>query len=449
MRRYTIFAAVFSFLLVIALAQAPQKAQAVSAQCFVFGLGCPPDTVVSQSLNIRCVLTPAPETITAPQSASLSWIKAGQRITIQAYAGSYADLNALRGLTPYQTWVLPGDTGSLSVAPTQTTTYTGKGRRSANEAKPCITTVMVVRPPQPTLTITANPATVVVGGTSNIAATFSAGLGDTLTRTAINNSLNQLWCGGGTCSSALWTVAPLGSKSYAFTPTAPGSYTFYPSLLTVGYPTWSNYGRSVTVTAACSSTTHQSGSSCVSNTRACTPAGAPSNSGTQTWTGSGWGACTAASCSSGYHLSGTSCVSNTQACAVGGVAGTRTWNSATNSFGACVINCPNGLIQLVPGGACVTLVAPPPSLPVLNSFSATRVRPDAASQLSWSISGSLSGITCSISGTPPVASPTVSANNGSTQTPPITQSIVYTLSCTNGVTSTSLSATAGLLPGYQ
>ena len=95
----------------------------------------------------------------------------------------------------------------------------------------------------PTVTITgngvANTISVIAGMAVDIAATFTAGAGDTITGAAINNYLNN----------ALTSQVAASSKSYTFTPAAAGSYVFYPAVTTGAYPSWNNYSQALTVTA--------------------------------------------------------------------------------------------------------------------------------------------------------------------------------------------------------
>ena len=95
----------------------------------------------------------------------------------------------------------------------------------------------------PTLTITGNgiatTISVIAGMAVDIAATFTAGAGDTITGAAINNYLNN----------ALTSQVAASSKSYTFTPAAAGSYVFYPAVTTGAYPSWNNYSQALTVTA--------------------------------------------------------------------------------------------------------------------------------------------------------------------------------------------------------
>ncbi len=108
----------------------------------------------------------------------------------------------------------------------------------------------------PNVTITGNgtnPASVEVGESVVVRATFAPASGDRLVRTAVNDYENRLWCGTN-CNpgAAMWTQAPLGAKQYTFTPTAPGTYAFYPAVQTEVHTRWNDYGKILRVTVTCS-----------------------------------------------------------------------------------------------------------------------------------------------------------------------------------------------------
>src|SRR3989344_8746200 len=100
------------------------------------------------------------------------------------------------------------------------------------------------------LTITGNgiatTISVIAGMAVDIAATFTAGAGDTITGAAINNYLNN----------ALTSQVAASSKSYTFTPAAAGSYVFYPAVTTGAYPSRNNYSQAPTGTATHSPTAY-------------------------------------------------------------------------------------------------------------------------------------------------------------------------------------------------
>ncbi len=138
------------------------------------------------------------------------------------------------GITGTQTVTAPSTPGSYNY------TLTCNGGSNAM-------TIPVTVMAAPTLTITGNgtnPTTVIAGQPVTITATFAATSGDTLTKSAINDNANNLWCGSGnSCSTALWTTAPLGTKTYTFTPSTAGTYVFYPAAQTTQFTSWNNFGK--------------------------------------------------------------------------------------------------------------------------------------------------------------------------------------------------------------
>lgn len=70
---------------------------------------------------------------------------------------------------------------------------------------------------------------------------------ETLLKTAINLE-GTLWCGTGCTPNDSMSSVSLPTKSYTFTPTAVGTYTFVPSMQTSGFPSWNNYDASLIVT---------------------------------------------------------------------------------------------------------------------------------------------------------------------------------------------------------
>lgn len=126
----------------------------------------------------------------------------------------------------------------------------------------------------------------------------------------------------------------------------------------------------------------------------------------------------------------------------GALSGTVSVAPGTNTTYS--LSCPSGT-------ASVNLQVIKP-VPIVNSFSATRVRPGGQSTLSWTVARMAEDMSCSISPTPAGNQPSGSAGTwtGSTLTPPITRPTTFTLTCGSdeaGYVSTS--ATAGLLPTFK
>lgn len=110
------------------------------------------------------------------------------------------------------------------------------------------------------------------------------------------------------------------------------------------------------------------------------------------------------------------------------------------SPGICI---PTGYTYNVSQNRCI--INPPSAM----TLSATRVRSGNPSTLSWTITGSLTGVTCTINGTPALSVPGVSTLTGNKTTPAITAPTNYVLSCGNGVATTTASATVTLVPSVQ
>jgi hypothetical protein len=198
--------------------------------------------------------------------------------------------------------------------------------------------------PNPTVTIDAGAGpgatrTVTVGTPVTISATFTPGSGDIITNTSLVDYQSNALPG-------ISTAVPPTSKSYVFTPSAAGSYIFYPSVQTSAYPAWSNYGRSVTVMAnaptcadglnssyapscTCPSGQVQSGSACVAAT--CSNGLAYATYGPS---------CT---CPASQHLSGSACAAN-PLCS----------NGLNDSYAPSCM-CPAGQYQPLGASTCVPL----------------------------------------------------------------------------------------------
>ncbi|MDO8576017.1 MAG: hypothetical protein Q7R90_01750 [bacterium] len=89
-------------------------------------------------------------------------------------------------------------------------------------------TLTVTPPPLPTATITTNDSSIKIGESATITATFSAGTGDTLTNDNIDMPLG----------TALPSSGTLSSKTYTFTPTSAGTYTFFARAQTEYWTAW-------------------------------------------------------------------------------------------------------------------------------------------------------------------------------------------------------------------
>ncbi len=93
--------------------------------------------------------------------------------------------------------------------------------------------------PTATASITAGNTSLSVGQSTNISATFTPGVGDSLLNTDIDevaagttSYVNKVFSG------AQWGTAVRSSLNYQFTPTGPGAYKFYTFVQTSVYPSW-------------------------------------------------------------------------------------------------------------------------------------------------------------------------------------------------------------------
>jgi hypothetical protein len=393
-------------------------------------------------------------TVTAGTSLTLDWAcQDFQQVTVSYNGGgctsydAFGNCSSYAGGSTYTAYffdyiaaIVGGSSksnlGSMTVTPTQTTTYTvycqanpNGGINPALPNTPTMSfTVNVSIPPTPTLAITAGgknpPDTVYAGQPVTIAATFTPGAGDTLADTAINDFMGNLWCGtGNTCSASMWTQAPMGSKSYTFTPSSPGLYLFYPAAVTATYPWWNNYGSFLFLNVVNQCTNGQGPAGACTSCNAgyvlsagmCVP---------QCTNGQGpAGACT--SCNPGYVLSAGYC---TPQCANG-----------QGASGSCT-SCNAGYVLM--GGYCVV---PQGVITTALFASPSRVRPGTSTSLSWATSNMTS---CSV--TDEVGA-TISTQLSSSGTPAnnITHQKIFTLSCTDGVKTYTSQATVNVLPSFQ
>lgn len=285
-----------------------------------------------------------------------------------------------------------GLTGTRTVtAPTTPGTYTYSLTCQGSWGLPAMTIPVVVgETATPIIGITGNgtnPVSVTRGVPVTIAGTYAVASGDTLLKTALNDSSNNALPG------VAWT--PPGNKSYVFDTAGrtPGTYVFYPAVQTTQYPGWNNYGKSLTVTITAATSTATCSGAHQINPPTC-------------------------SCDIGYVMQGGVCTAATcsDPHAVPPLCGT----------------CQSGYTRL--GGACV--VVPTVSL----SLSQSTVRSGSPALLSWTAGNMPSdgSIACSISSTPASVfsrtmpagtSPTWSGNDVATGA--ITQRTTFTLSCTN------------------
>lgn len=309
--------------------------------------------------------------------------------------------------------------GGTVVAPTQTTTYSVYCQTAGWSPNP--TFGIPAKPNTPTMQFTVNvsgpplPApptesidagmgpgvtkTVTVGTPVMLTATYLASTGDTLTDTAINGPNNT-----NSVPGVPWTP-PASPKTYLFSTTTPGSYTFSPALRTTYYHNWNDYGAAVTVIVtvppACTGAHEVNPPTC--------------------------------SCEIGYNRVDGSCVLAT--CL------------GAHQVPPLCSTCESG--YQMQSGSCVIA---PPSISI--SASQPRVARNTSATIVWSVTGleAGGGTQCAISSAPAgVFSQSMPANtaptwSGSAPTTGITGSATITLVCTGAVSKT---ISVGLLPAYQ
>ncbi len=342
-------------------------------------------------------------------------------------------------------------------------TSSGPGQKGGNGY------VAIYLTPPPALTITGNgqtgSTTVAVGQAVIVSAAFIPAAGDTLLKTAINDYQNNLWCGtGNVCNSSMWTAPPLESKTYTFTPTAPGEYIFYPAAQTEQYTSWNNYSKSllVRVHPACPAGQHwvpgPSGNyagitfrgQCVPDQATC-PGVHEVNPP----------ACT---CETGYVRQNGACVLPTSQC-----AGVHEVNYPACSCdigyhkqnGVCVPDTcsdPRAVPPLC--SSCISgyetkngICTPIPPSTSLSAYP-LRVQKGTGSTVSWNVTGlsSGSGTACSITSNPAgvfyqsMPANTAPSWSGTAPTGAINGATIITLSCTGAV---SKSVTVGIVPVFQ
>ncbi|MHB1348851.1 MAG: carboxypeptidase regulatory-like domain-containing protein [Desulfobulbaceae bacterium] len=151
-------------------------------------------------------LTATPVTITAGESATLAWSTTGA---------------ATSSIEPGVGTVQPS--GTLSVAPTETTTYTLTATNPGQSATGSVT--VTVKPAPPTAQLTADPLTIDAGGSSTL--TWSTSNADAVT---IDQGI------GTVAASGSKTVSPAATTTYTLTATGPGGTTTDQTKVTVNAP---------------------------------------------------------------------------------------------------------------------------------------------------------------------------------------------------------------------
>jgi hypothetical protein len=114
--------------------------------------------------------------------------------------------------------------------------------------------------------------TVPLGQTVTVRATYTAGMGDTITDAEINGGLydsNTAACTGspGSCPTPEYNVDnTYATADFLFTPTELDTYEFYPVVKTANFFSWNNYANVVEdVTAVCPANSTENNGECVCN----------------------------------------------------------------------------------------------------------------------------------------------------------------------------------------
>ncbi len=301
---------------------------------------------------------------------------------------------------------------------------------------------------QPVLDITGNNQAgsvgTTVGSPVTIRGTYAAASGDALIFTALNDYQNNPLPGVSNTNAS-------SPKTYTFTPTAPGSYVFYPAAMTAAYPAWNNYNKSLVVNVSCPAGQFNQGGVCtttpvdvcqnINGNQAVPPANGSTNNNN------------VCSCDQGYTLQGASCVAAPASCPGAHQVGTPPNCTCDVGYqmqgGACVqqlcpgpheINwpscvCASGYVR--DSGANMCIRQPVLDIEVNNAASA-RVRKGNTVSLTWSASGVSSCSVRTNSGT------TLSSSMSGSLTPIVGSQTTYTLRCINdagGVVSKSANVT--------
>ena len=346
-------------------------------------------------------------------------------------------------------WV--GTSGSTQVASQQTTDYSCYGySASYGDGSWYSASLTVNAPPSPSTSISASPASIRVGQSSAISATYAAGSGDALTADNIDSPVG----------TGLGPNTNPGPKSITFTPSSAGTYTFYARATTDYYSSWGTYNQTtVTVTnppptatlSASPSSITRGGSSTLSwsstNATSCTGSnfstgGATSGhvsvspAQTTTYTGS----CTGAGGTSNFNAAVSVTCTESWSCSGQTIVQTNPDCSTTN-LPACISPafCQNGSNQcLYP---TISISRQLQLIPNLVSSGET-------AQVYWNVSNAKS---CTVTGTNGNSwSAASSPANGDTSKP-ITAATTYTLSCTayGANPSVTESETVNVAPVYK
>ena len=363
-----------------------------------------------------CSVTLTPSAVNSGANATLSW------------SSSNADTWTYIANVGY----LSGSGSSFTVSRSATTDYSCYAQGSGGSNGWHAYTLTVTPPAAPTASITSSlGSTIQVGQSSTITATFTSTSGDAITHDNIDSPLGT---GVGPDTNP-------GTKTYTFTPSTAGTYTFYARAQTSYYSSWTTYNSiTVTVQAPCTlnGTTLQSGDSATFYTQQVAPTGQLCSAVSQSRT------CTngVLSGSASYQYSSCTCAP-LYSCSGNNVTYT---NASCSTATTAVCTAPN---YCSPG--ITTCVSP---VPVFNASSNTtghlQVKPQivplsGTATVLWNVSN-VSG--CTVTGS---NGQTWSTLSGANTTLPISQQTTFTLACTpySGQTFTPETQRVNVVPRFQ
>lgn len=412
---------------------------ATSSGCYSYKLAPTIQTAVRTAGTAPVVAAGAPLTlqwsclpshsVSGEQKTGQSWNSSGSWQVFKLYAVTLS--NGTTAVGPG--FSAGGLTGTRTVtAPSAPGTYNYALTCNSSWSLPAMTisvTVTDTPPPPPppsetppSLSITGNgksgTVSVAVGTPVAIEATFVPHGTDALVHTAINDGDNN----------ALTDWQPASQRSYGFTPSAPGTYTFYPAVQTNQYPAWNNYGEQLIVVAQsveCRGDFQNAvlcpGDAADVASRLVSSCSQPSGSAPKCeWT-----------CDVLHHKVGNTCVLNV--CT--GV------HEDSSTYPAC--DCMEGYVK--ENGICVPI---PPALSLMAD--PTRVRAGNATTLSWNVDNLVGdgSQTCRITSSPAgvfsaASNGTETSWSGSRQTGPIESKTVFTLACPSAA---PISVTVDMIP---
>ena len=187
-----------------------------------------------------CVVPPLP---TCSISVSPSSINQGSGTTISWSSSNATYVRIFDDLGIDYNWFLPS--GSPTWYPSTSRSYHCYGYNSSTgQSGSWSSWASVTVIPPPTATISASPASINVGQSTTITATYAAGTGDTITGTAINQPYY----------TNVTPTTPVTPRTYNFSPSSPGTYTFYAFVNTPRYSWYMAKSTNVTVSAAANCT---------------------------------------------------------------------------------------------------------------------------------------------------------------------------------------------------